>query len=43
MKKGTRGEARIHVNAPPEKVYDLVSDVTRMGEWSLGTMKCEWP
>ena len=24
----------IHVDAPPEVVYDLVADVTRMGEWS---------
>src|SRR5438270_11442979 len=42
MKKGTRGEARIHVGAPPETIYDLVSDVTRMGEWSPETFKCEW-
>ena len=42
MKKGASGEARIHVSAPPEKVYDLVSDVTRMGEWSPETVKCEW-
>jgi hypothetical protein len=42
MKKGTRGEASIHVSAPPEKIYDLVSDVTRMGEWSPETAKAEW-
>ncbi|MCU1451021.1 MAG: polyketide cyclase [Acidimicrobiales bacterium] len=42
MKKGTRGEARTHVSVPPEKVYDLVSDVTRMGEWSPETVRCEW-
>jgi hypothetical protein len=42
MKKGTRGEARIHVSAPSEKVYDMVSDVRRMGEWSPETVKCEW-
>ena len=30
-----------HVSAPPEKLYDLVSDVTRMGEWSPETAKCE--
>ena len=42
MKKGTRGEAHTHVSAPPEKLYDLVSDVTRMGEWSPETVKCEW-
>lgn len=42
MKKGTTGQARIHISAPPEKVYDLVSDVTRMGEWSPETVKTEW-
>jgi len=42
MKKGTRGEAHVHVSAPPEKLYDMVSDVTRMGEWSPETAKCEW-
>jgi uncharacterized protein YndB with AHSA1/START domain len=42
MKKGTRGEAHVHVSAPPEKVYDLVSDVTRMGEWSPETFRCRW-
>ena len=26
MKKGTRGEARVHMSTPPEKVYDMVSD-----------------
>jgi uncharacterized protein YndB with AHSA1/START domain len=42
MKKGTRGEARIHVSAPPEKVYDLVSDVTRIPEWSPECVRCRW-
>ena len=42
MKKGTRGEAQVHISAPPEKVYDLVSDVTRMGEWSPETARAEW-
>jgi uncharacterized protein YndB with AHSA1/START domain len=36
------GQATIHVNASPEVVYDLVSDVTRMGEWSPECVKCEW-
>ncbi len=30
------------MSAPPEKVYDLVSDVTRMGEWSPETASCKW-
>jgi hypothetical protein len=42
MKKGTSGESSIDVNAELEKVYDLVSDVTRMGEWSPETVRCEW-
>jgi uncharacterized protein YndB with AHSA1/START domain len=42
MKKGTTGEASVHVDAPPEKVYDTVTDVTRMGEWSPETVRCEW-
>ena len=42
MKKGTRGEASVRVEAPPEKVYGVVSDVTRMGEWSPETTSAEW-
>jgi uncharacterized protein YndB with AHSA1/START domain len=42
MKKGTRGEAAIRVEAPPNEVYALVSDVTRMGEWSPETTSAEW-
>ena len=37
-----RAEARIHIDAPPARVYELVSDVTRMGEWSPETVACEW-
>jgi hypothetical protein len=32
----------VHVDAPPEVVYDLVSDLPRMGEWSPETQRCEW-
>jgi hypothetical protein len=42
MKKGTIGEARLHMNVAPEKLYALVSDVTRMGEWSPETVRCRW-
>src|SRR3954469_2854321 len=42
MDKGSRGEAQVLVDAPPDAVYDLVSDVTRMGEWSPETVRCEW-
>lgn len=39
---GIEGEDKVQVNAPPEKVWALVSDVTRMGEWSPETVKAVW-
>ncbi len=42
MKAGTRGEVTVRVAAPAERVYELVSDVTRMGEWSPETTRCVW-
>jgi uncharacterized protein YndB with AHSA1/START domain len=36
------GQVTIHINAAPESVFALVSDVTRMGEWSPETKSCEW-
>ena len=35
-------EAERLVDAAPEVVYDLVSDVTRMGRWSPETASCRW-
>jgi uncharacterized protein YndB with AHSA1/START domain len=32
----------IEVAAPPERVYELVSDITRMGEWSPECYSCAW-
>jgi uncharacterized protein YndB with AHSA1/START domain len=40
--EGVEGQATIQIQAPPEKVYAMVTDVTRMGEWSPETHKCEW-
>jgi len=42
MERGTKGEAQVYVAAAPDVVYRVVSDVTRMGEWSPETTKCEW-
>src|SRR5262245_6368123 len=42
MKQGTTAEAEVHIEASPEAVYAVVTDVTRMGEWSPETTKCEW-
>ena len=30
------------IAAPPNVVYDAISDVTRMGEWSEECYSCEW-
>ena len=35
-------EVSIDIEVPPAAVYELVSDITRMGEWSPETRKCEW-
>jgi hypothetical protein len=35
-------QASIHVDRDPETLYDLVSDVTRMGEWSPICAACWW-
>jgi uncharacterized protein YndB with AHSA1/START domain len=32
----------IDIAAPPERVYALVSDITRMGEWSPECVRCTW-
>jgi uncharacterized protein YndB with AHSA1/START domain len=40
--EGVEGQATVHIQAPPEKVYAMISDVTRMGEWSPETHRCEW-
>ena len=36
------GEAAEWIAAPPEAVWALVSDVTRMGDWSPETRRAEW-
>src|SRR3954447_15565103 len=32
----------VHMAAPPEKIWDLVSDVTRIGSYSPETFEAEW-
>jgi len=36
------GQASIFIAASPESVYALVSDITRMGEWSPECISGEW-
>ena len=35
-------EASIDIAAPPDEVYALISDITRMGEWSPECRRCTW-
>jgi uncharacterized protein YndB with AHSA1/START domain len=35
-------EVTVHVAAPAETVWDLVSDLPRMGDWSPETARVEW-
>ena len=42
MKVGTRGEASTDVDSSANALYDVVSDVRRMGEWSPECRSCQW-
>src|SRR6476661_2867473 len=35
-------EVTIDIAASPDEVYALVSDITRMGEWSPECVRCSW-
>ncbi len=37
-----KGEVTLRMDAPPEKVWALVSDVTRIGEFSPETFEARW-
>ena len=39
---GLQGRAQALILASPSSVFRLVSDITRMGEWSLECRRCEW-
>ena len=36
------GGVTVHMNASPEKIWDLVSDVTKIGLYSPETFEAEW-
>lgn len=42
MPSATHGEASVIVAATPDEVYDVVTDVTRIGEWGPECYRCEW-
>jgi uncharacterized protein YndB with AHSA1/START domain len=37
-----RAAVTLHIDAPPEKVWGLVSDITRMGDYSPEVFEAEW-
>src|SRR5579859_640437 len=37
-----QGSVTVHIDAPAERVWALVSDVTRIGEFSPETFEAEW-
>jgi uncharacterized protein YndB with AHSA1/START domain len=37
-----RESVTVHIDAPPEKIWDLVSDVTKIGRYSPETFEAEW-
>ena len=42
LSKPLSGEVSLHMDAPPAVVWDLVSDVTRIGEFSPETFEARW-
>ena len=42
MAKGEKDEVRVTIDAPVEVVWSLVSDVSRMGEWSPECYRTVW-
>ena len=42
MKRLDHDEVRLRVDAAPELLYDLVSDVPRTPEWSPEVISCRW-
>lgn len=41
-KRRVHDSVSIDIAAPPSAVYALVSDITRMGEWSPECRRCAW-
>ncbi len=37
-----RDSVTVHMEAPPDRVWELISDVTRIGEYSPETFEAEW-
>ncbi len=41
-KRIAHDDVTIDITAPPDQVYALVSDITRMGQWSPECVRCTW-
>ena len=41
-KSAREGQVSLHMDAPSEKVWDLLADVERMGDWSPECYRVEW-
>ena len=41
-KRVAHDEVTIDIDASPQTVYGLISDITRMGEWSPECVRCSW-
>ncbi|TLF44791.1 SRPBCC family protein, partial [Nonomuraea sp. KC401] len=37
-----RESVQVHIRAEPRAVWNLIADVTRMGEWSPVCRRCAW-
>ena len=37
-----RGSASLHIDAEPRKVWELIADITKMGEYSPEVVEAEW-
>jgi uncharacterized protein YndB with AHSA1/START domain len=42
MPTAKRGHAQVDIAASPERVFRLITDITRMGEWSPECYRCAW-
>ena len=37
-----RAAVTLHIDSPPDKIWRLVSDITKMGEYSPEVIEAEW-
>lgn len=42
MRSARHGQVSTHVDAAPDKVWEVVADLTKMGEWSPECHRVEW-